>query len=111
MEWKRRHVSDAFARIAGLEFDALPTRPSPRPYGYRSKLTPHFQKGPEGIGEIGFLQQGRRRALIDVEHCPIATDAINDHLPAARKDLREKRASHQAFSMDGQSREMAKESR
>jgi 23S rRNA (uracil1939-C5)-methyltransferase/tRNA (uracil-5-)-methyltransferase len=89
LEWKRRHVSDAFARIAGLEFDALPTRPSPRPYGYRSKLTPHFQKGSEGIGEIGFLQQGRRRALIDVEHCPIATDAINDHLPLARKELRE----------------------
>ncbi len=89
LAWKRRHVADAFARLAGLEVEVLPVWPSPQPYGYRSKLTPHFKKGPGGVGEIGFLRQGRRHALIDVERCPIATDAINERLPAARDELRQ----------------------
>ena len=90
LAWKRRHVTDAFARLARLEVDVLPVWPSPQPYGYRSKLTPHFQKSTDGIGEIGFLRQGRRRALVDVEHCPIATDAINERLPDARDELRQR---------------------
>lgn len=86
--WKRRHVEEAFARLAGVEAKVLPVWPSPQRFGYRSKLTPHFQKGPEGIGEVGFLMQGRRRTIVDVESCPIATDAINERLPEARAELR-----------------------
>ncbi|MFP6854971.1 MAG: class I SAM-dependent RNA methyltransferase [Opitutales bacterium] len=89
LAWKQQHVRDAFSRIAGVEADVLPVRPSSKSYGYRSKLTPHFQKGPEGIGEIGFLMQGRRRAIVDVENCPIATDSINERLPEARDQLRQ----------------------
>ena len=88
LAWKRQHVADAFSRLAKLNTEIQPVRPSPKPYGYRSKLTPHFQKGPDGIGPIGFLKQGRGRALVDVEHCPIATDAINQRLPEAREELR-----------------------
>jgi tRNA/tmRNA/rRNA uracil-C5-methylase (TrmA/RlmC/RlmD family) len=33
---------------------------------------------------IGFLRQGTRFDIVDVPHCPIATDAINERLTAAR---------------------------
>ncbi len=89
LKWKQQHVQETFKRLAGLEVEVAPTRPSPKTYGYRSKLTPHFQKGPNGIEKIGFLQQGRRRALVDVDHCPIATEAINELLPKAKQDLRQ----------------------
>lgn len=61
---------------------------SPRPYGYRSKLTPHFQKPRRGRElKIGFLQVGRRSRLVDVEQCPIATEKINAALPEVRKTV------------------------
>ena len=37
--------------------------------------------------EIGFLKFGNRKALVDVETCPIATDAINEVLPSARDEI------------------------
>ena len=63
--------------------------PSPRAYHYRSKITPHYNK-PEKDGSqpIGFLRHGRRRQVVDVPHCPIATDAINEVLPQVRKEAR-----------------------
>ena len=62
---------------------------SPRPYGYRSKLTPHFQKPRRGRDlKIGFLEVGRRSRLVDVEQCPIATENINAALPEARETVR-----------------------
>ncbi len=61
---------------------------SPRTYGYRSKLTPHFQKPRRGRElKIGFLQVGRRSRLVDVEQCPIATEKINAALPEVRKTV------------------------
>lgn len=64
--------------------------PSPRAYGYRSKLTPHHEvtRGPSQALTIGFLRAGRRHALVDVPHCPLATDAINAALPALRAQAR-----------------------
>ena len=50
-------------------------------YGYRSKLTPHYDRprkngGEWDLGAIGFQMKGQRR-LVDVEKCVIATEAIN----------------------------------
>ena len=57
LEWKRNQVSDCFQRIGGLELTVLPTIPSPKIYGYRSKLTPHYQKTKDGIEpKLGFLK-------------------------------------------------------
>ena len=89
LHWKQRQVADSLSRIGGIVHDVEPVIASPKPFGYRTKLTPHFQKGKDGkIGNIGFLRMGSRRSIVDVEHCPIATDAINEHLPDARKNLR-----------------------
>ncbi len=89
LEWKQRQVREVFARLGGLA-DAVvrPTHPSPRPYHYRAKITPHYEPPRrDGSFPIGFLRAGSRRALVDVPQCPIATEAINAALPEVRADL------------------------
>ncbi|RKP12954.1 S-adenosyl-L-methionine-dependent methyltransferase [Piptocephalis cylindrospora] len=58
---------------------------SPDQYGYRTKITPHFDrpKSTTQCPDIGFLQQGRRRVL-DVEECIIARPVLNAGLTQSR---------------------------
>mgnify|MGYP005854856029 CR=1 FL=1 len=97
LAWKRRQVTELLQHMARVEFPVNPVIASPRPYGYRSKITPHFEK-PRGDKplHIGFLRQGSRHAIIDVERCPLATDAINERLAEERPEIRA-RAAARAF--------------
>jgi tRNA/tmRNA/rRNA uracil-C5-methylase (TrmA/RlmC/RlmD family) len=62
--------------------------PSPRPYGYRSKLTPHFPRPRLGRAPaIGFLKVGLPPRTLDVPACPIATPAINARLTELRAEV------------------------
>src|SRR5215471_4743737 len=66
--------------FAATTTDVAPCLPCPAPYGYRSKLTPHFARPrPDREPAIGFLRADRR-VIIDVTACPIATLAVNAHL-------------------------------
>lgn len=43
LAWKRRQVAELLQHMAGIaDFPVAPVIPSPRDYGYRSKITPHF---------------------------------------------------------------------
>lgn len=85
LQYKQQQVEEVMEKIGGLEVLVLPTISSPREYGYRSKLTPHFKRPKEGeVIKVGFLKQGSRHHLIDVEGCPIAMDGINKILPKER---------------------------
>ena len=91
LRWKQRQVAELLHHMAKVELPVEPVIPSPRAYGYRSKITPHFAPDREGrAGEVGFLRHGRRQELVDVPHCAIATDAINAALPAVRESVHEK---------------------
>ncbi|KAK2026886.1 S-adenosyl-L-methionine-dependent methyltransferase [Colletotrichum zoysiae] len=88
---KRTIVEKAYRNFSNLDPALVPevaeTIGSPLQYGYRTKLTPHFD-GPPGhhkknrprqaldrVPEIGFNLKGRR-AVLDIEDCPIGTDAV-----------------------------------
>ncbi len=94
LEWKRRQVAELLQHMARLEIPVNPVIASPRPYGYRSKITPHFER-PRGDHPlaIGFLRQGSRHSIIDVERCPLATDPINQRLAEERPRIRAKAAA------------------
>lgn len=88
LEWKRKQVAEVYERIGGLKITIEPCHPSPKQYGYRSKITPHFLTPRRADFPIGFLATGTSRRIVDVPKCPIATDAINAAYARARKDIR-----------------------
>ncbi len=95
LHWKRQQVADLAQRLAGLTIPVLEPVPSPQEWNYRSKLTPHFKKPKDGHeGPIGFLAQSNRSRLIDVPQCPIAMDAINEALPAVRRETHARASSY-----------------
>ncbi|MBI2813467.1 MAG: class I SAM-dependent RNA methyltransferase [Opitutae bacterium] len=97
LKWKRQQVEELLKYMAGVEFPVAPVIGSPREFGYRSKITPHFSahtrrkevtSAKEQVTReshpIGFLKQGSRFEIVDVPVCPIATAEINAKLPEAR---------------------------
>ena len=106
LAWKQRQVAELLEHLAGVTFPVEPVVGSPREFGYRSKITPHFEtkgSGPEfrtGVQNsgpdpfpIGFLRQGTRHDIIDVPRCEIATDGINAELAGLRAAVRAKVAA------------------
>ena len=93
--WKQRQVAELLQHMAGIEFPVSPVVASPREYGYRSKITPHFNppRDPAVPPPIGFLRQGTRFDILDVPRCIIATDAINAKLPEVRERVRARAAA------------------
>jgi 23S rRNA (uracil1939-C5)-methyltransferase/tRNA (uracil-5-)-methyltransferase len=84
---KTQHVKELMQKLGDIEFPVDLAHGSSQVYHYRSKITPHYNRpDKDGSQPIGFLQYGRRNQIIDVEHCPIATDAINEALPEAREE-------------------------
>lgn len=104
LAWKQRQVAELLQHMAGIAFPVAPVIASPRDYGYRSKITPHFnppRRHPEAAASpaqprempIGFLRQGTRFDLLDVPQCIIATEAINARLTEVRADIRARAAA------------------
>lgn len=87
--WKQRQVEELLRHMAGIEHPVLPVIASPKQYGYRSKITPHFHKPKGGeVGAIGFLRTGTRNSMIDVKACPIAMPELNERLTQVREAAR-----------------------
>jgi tRNA (uracil-5-)-methyltransferase len=93
LKHKRQVVIHAYEDFCNLDPSLVPTvgetMASPLQYGYRTKITPHFDQPRKGfapgqIPNIGFNEKGRRKVL-DIEECPIATPALNLGLTAERK--------------------------
>ena len=96
LRWKQQQVAELLKHMAKVDHGVQPVIGSPREYGYRSKITPHFEAPRDGgpVKEIGFLKAGRRYDLLDVPRCDIATDPINAALPEIRENVRKKSATY-----------------
>ena len=117
---KRDVLVRAFANFSKLAPEQIPeigeTVASPLEYGYRTKLTPHFQPpsgyrdyrrgvldakgkfrgdgkdritvGFQKCPDIGFMYRGEKR-VIDIEDCPIGTDAVRAGMKRERGRMHE----------------------
>ncbi|KAL2024284.1 hypothetical protein VTK56DRAFT_8766 [Thermocarpiscus australiensis] len=99
---KKNIVIKAYRNFSQLPPELVPevldTIGSPLQYGYRTKLTPHFdgprgmlsRRGPkkafEQMPPFGFTPKNTRRVM-DIEDCPIATDAVRKGLADERARL------------------------
>lgn len=102
---KKTIVEKAYRYFSGLAPEYVPsigdTIGSPLQYGYRTKLTPHFdgppgsrsykdrrngaeKRGFEDVPPIGFMVKGTRKTL-DIEDCPIGTDAVRMGMKRERR--------------------------
>ncbi|KAI1471143.1 S-adenosyl-L-methionine-dependent methyltransferase [Daldinia caldariorum] len=88
LKHKKRIVEKAFRHFSQLPPELIPaiqdTIGSPLQYGYRTKLTPHFDGPPSwrknrepftSRPPIGFMLKGTHQTL-DIEDCPIGTDVV-----------------------------------
>jgi tRNA (uracil-5-)-methyltransferase len=100
---KKTILEKAYQRFSNLAPGLVPpvrdTIGSPLEYGYRTKLTPHFDGPPDGkrsdgrngikrtfkeVPPIGFMKKGTR-ITIDIEDCPIGTAAVRKGMKRERK--------------------------
>lgn len=104
---KRSIIVKAYENFSNLIPDLVPlvgeTIGSPLQYGYRTKLTPHFdgppgslrknkrgrfngveRKGFDAVPPIGFMLKGTRKT-IDIEDCPIGTEVVRSGMASERK--------------------------
>lgn len=88
LKWKRQQVTELLRHMAKVEHPVESVICSPKEYGYRSKITPHFEPRDGQINAIGFLANASRYRLVDVPHCYIAMDELNQKLPEVREDVR-----------------------
>ncbi|HEY4245604.1 MAG TPA: class I SAM-dependent RNA methyltransferase [Lacunisphaera sp.] len=108
LKWKRQQVEELLKYMAGVEFPVASVIASPKEFGYRSKITPHFNPPRVQVSSaadleamrvaaatmpIGFLKAANRFELVDVPECPIATPEINAKLPEVRARVRTKAAA------------------
>jgi len=92
--WKRSQVVSLMQRLGGVDVGSTPELSvnevigTEHTYGYRSKITPHYNS-PRTPAElkVGFQQRGTR-IVIDVDRCVIATDPINTEYTKARAAIR-----------------------
>jgi len=97
---KKSIVEKAYKNFSNLPQELVPsildTIGSPLQYGYRTKLTPHFDGPPggtrkvkkpfESMPPVGFTPKGARKVL-DIEDCPIGTPAVRLGLKRERKRM------------------------
>ncbi|KAI8840294.1 S-adenosyl-L-methionine-dependent methyltransferase [Chytriomyces cf. hyalinus JEL632] len=89
LEHKENCVREYYAPLSLPDAAFLPIQESPKDKGVRTKLSPHHPIIWEDsvLDKIGFLERGRAMAVVDVENCPIATDAVNDALQIVRSRI------------------------
>lgn len=108
LQHKKTIVEKAYKNWSHLPAELVPaiqdTIGSPLQYGYRTKLTPHFDGPPgsmsrkekmagkrlyfEEVPRIGFNRKGLQHTM-DIEDCPIGTDAVRMGMKRERKRVGE----------------------
>lgn len=95
---KKTIVEKAFRYFSNLDPSLVPAVDdiigSPIQYGYRTKITPHYEqmhksrpwKSGDPIPPVGF-QEKNMRNVVDIEKCEIATDILNLGLMIERENL------------------------
>ncbi|RMZ88376.1 hypothetical protein DV736_g4396, partial [Chaetothyriales sp. CBS 134916] len=102
---KKGIVERAFRNFSDLPAETVPpveeTGSSPMQYGYRTKLTPHFDRprdfkaGFTTVPPIGFGQKGYRHVM-DIENCPLGTAIVQEGMRSERARIAANIASYKA---------------
>jgi 23S rRNA (uracil1939-C5)-methyltransferase len=87
LQLKGQQVVDAFVRIGKVALPpSTPVIPSPETFQYRCKADYHVRVSPNEPPVIGFMDVSDKR-IIDIDHCEIVDETINEACLAFRRDL------------------------
>lgn len=85
LHYKRQHVVDALERTGGLKVEVDDIVGADEIYGYRNKIEMTFSGRPYWIHEndpatvaLGFHAPGRYDKTIDIQHCYLADEKVNE---------------------------------
>ncbi|OGQ04498.1 MAG: hypothetical protein A2W61_07490 [Deltaproteobacteria bacterium RIFCSPLOWO2_01_44_7] len=82
LEWKQKTLEETLWRTAKIENPhVLPTIPSPKTFGWRSRVTLHGDQK----GNIGFFAPNTHK-VVDIERCLIVEDSVNEQLAQLRQN-------------------------
>lgn len=85
LKWKKKWLEDLIARIGGgVDVPVEEVVPSPRPYGYRNRVSLTVTRGKGGRLRQGFLSRDNQ-TLVDIDECPISMPNINEALSELSK--------------------------
>jgi len=91
---KKAQVGEIFRRIGCFpDPPVAEVIPSPRPFNYRGKADFWVrQRNEHGSGAVGFLRR-KSRDVVDVDHCEIIVESLNQALRGLREQLRKSPAA------------------
>src|SRR5258708_22867262 len=76
---KRKQIEQASRRIPKLvDCEIRPLTPSPKPFGYRNRISVHSDGA-----RVGFFQKGSR-TVVDISNCLLASESVNAKLRVFR---------------------------
>lgn len=106
LEFKKDVITRAYKFLYPSIFDQINdvdfgrVTPSPMQYYYRTKITPHYswnrkifelaQNQKDYAIPIGFMNVDPTKPKVDINHCPIATNTLNQQLPSIKADIIQK---------------------
>lgn len=83
---KREVAAETLARLGAIALpDAIPIEPAPAPYGYRHRAKFHVRFG-GSRPTVGFFRR-RSHEIVEVERCPLLSDAANGALARLRDTI------------------------
>mmetsp|Transcript_30317 Transcript_30317/g.43363 ORF Transcript_30317/g.43363 Transcript_30317/m.43363 type:complete len:493 (+) Transcript_30317:601-2079(+) len=87
--WKQQQVITSLNRIGGLKDVVVnPVVGTDESYGYRAKLTPHFDAFlGNKLPNIGFFHRQSKSTIVDIDECVIATANINQKYKEMKRDF------------------------
>ncbi|RJX25118.1 MAG: 23S rRNA (uracil(1939)-C(5))-methyltransferase RlmD [Dethiobacter sp.] len=84
--WKQQKVKEGLRRLGGLaEISVLPTMASPRIYGYRNKITLHWEQR-RGEALLGYYPTKTHR-LVTFQRCLLVSDYLNETMNVLKELL------------------------
>lgn len=89
LKWKEEKLSQI------LQKKVLPIIPSPKIFGWRSRITVHTDE----TGKVGFFAAGTQR-VVDIEACLIAEEEVNQQLKKLRGANKKEKKDYELRSTD-----------